>query len=220
VVTESRSSDARPSRSSRRPLTAKHLLGLLQQHAAARARMRCVLAPPSGSVVRRPVGWFARRPPTVVYRSLDRCEAEVLSARQRSGAPPITYPLKPAQAMTLERHSVRPAQRQARYSKAPGICLPCLSRPRACGAKRTRNSTWVPLKHARSSMARLTIAAAAAVPFPDICLPQTYFPHPERLAASRRCIPCLYQLYPRERLQTLPAVLGLGFSADGSFADR
>ena len=41
-----------------------------------------VLALLSGSVVRRPVGWFARHPPTVVYRSLDHCETEVLSARQ------------------------------------------------------------------------------------------------------------------------------------------
>ena len=81
---------------------------MLHERGCVHAHARLVLF----SVVRRPVGRFALRPPTVVYRSLDYCEAEVLSARQRSGAPPISYPLKPAQAMNLKRHPVRPAQRQ------------------------------------------------------------------------------------------------------------
>jgi hypothetical protein len=41
------------------------------------------------------------------------------------------------------------------------MCRPFSSRPRTCGAKRTRNSTWVPLRQTRSWMACLMMAVLA-----------------------------------------------------------
>lgn len=80
------------------------------------------------------------------------------SARDRAGDQPRSTP------NAADPKSDRRIRRQRTLHS------PFSSRPRACGAKRTRNCTWVPLRQARPRIARLIMATVTAARSPDICL--------------------------------------------------